>query len=414
MVRNRDKGLTGRDGRVLEFDGIRGLAILSVIFCHYHAFASSFGGLTSIGWIGVDVFFVLSGFLITSILLDLRGGTSPFKYFYVRRFLRILPVYYGVLAVISAAAALSHEHLLHLGYFINRVFFLQSLLDSPQLLHRCYSVLRGLLPLPALFQKSALPLADQGASLDSWANSLGAAWSLSIEEYFYFLWAPVVLLLRRKSHVLAVAVLLWSASIGIRYIAFSGAHIYFEFLARMDVLMTGAFLAIFFQWRRTASKRGELADMVMKCVMYVSATGFALSLWYERPILGRELRDSVSFLIFGLTMLNLFIATSLYLILRNKDGAILVCRFLRLRTLRHLGTISYAVYLMHIPVYYEVMHLAARHFSETRGVDLSASIFSLVLVIILATISWRFLEQPILALKDRFAPAQMELAGKRN
>jgi peptidoglycan/LPS O-acetylase OafA/YrhL len=407
MNRFRDPGLATGSGRVLELDGIRGIAILLVISCHYRAFASSFDGLTSIGWIGVDVFFVLSGFLITTILLELRDTSSPFKYFYVRRFLRILPVYYVALAVISVVSAISHEHMLHLGYFVNRIFFLQSLLDSPALLRRSYSVLIGLLPLPALFHKSILPIADQGASLGSWANSLGAAWSLSIEEYFYFLWAPVVLLVRRQSHVLTIATLLFLVSIGLRYVGFSDAHVYFDFLARMDVLMVGAYLAIFLQWRRAASsKHGEFADMVMKCIIAISAMGFVLSLWCERPFLGRELRDSASFLVFGLTLLNLFIGASLCLIILNKGDTNLLCRFFRLRGLRYLGTISYSVYLFHIPVYYAVMRMAAKYTAKTRGTDMCASTFSLILVIILAALSWKFFEQPILALKDKFAPAQ--------
>src|SRR5919112_3639916 len=88
-------------------DGVRGLAILLVLFRHtsrwMHAepgAGSAVYAMLSSGWVGVDLFFVLSGFLITGILVDSRGGEHYFRNFYVRRALRIFPLYYGFLAVV--------------------------------------------------------------------------------------------------------------------------------------------------------------------------------------------------------------------------------------------------------------------------------------------------------------------------
>src|SRR5580658_150844 len=85
-------------------DGLRGTAILLVLICHYSALlppsAAAFSGFLEIGWIGVDLFFVLSGFLITGILFDARGMPHYFRNFYARRILRIFPLYYGLLAVL--------------------------------------------------------------------------------------------------------------------------------------------------------------------------------------------------------------------------------------------------------------------------------------------------------------------------
>jgi peptidoglycan/LPS O-acetylase OafA/YrhL len=83
----------GASRRIPELDGIRGIAILLVIGCHYEVFARQLWGLPKFGWIGVDIFFVLSGFLITSVLLNLRGRADSFSTFYSRRFRRILPPY---------------------------------------------------------------------------------------------------------------------------------------------------------------------------------------------------------------------------------------------------------------------------------------------------------------------------------
>jgi peptidoglycan/LPS O-acetylase OafA/YrhL len=77
--------------RIHELDGLRAIAILLVIGCHYHWFAARFWGFPKFGWVGVDVFFVLSGYLITTILLRLKGSSQPFRHFYKRRCLRILP-----------------------------------------------------------------------------------------------------------------------------------------------------------------------------------------------------------------------------------------------------------------------------------------------------------------------------------
>src|SRR5580700_8324906 len=92
-------------GRILELDGLRGIAILIVMVGHY--FAVPGAGITSfldgywfrLGWTGVDLFFVISGFLIGGILLDVRDSPRYFKTFYIRRFFRIIPLYYAWIGI---------------------------------------------------------------------------------------------------------------------------------------------------------------------------------------------------------------------------------------------------------------------------------------------------------------------------
>src|SRR4051812_43085856 len=96
--------------RIRELDGLRAIAILVVIGCHYPLFARQLGGIPMFGWVGVDIFFVLSGYLITSVLLNLKGRTDAFKVFYKRRFLRILPPYLMAIAAMYAAVILFRSH----------------------------------------------------------------------------------------------------------------------------------------------------------------------------------------------------------------------------------------------------------------------------------------------------------------
>jgi peptidoglycan/LPS O-acetylase OafA/YrhL len=95
--------------RIEELDGIRGLAILAVMACHYYPFTTLLFKSAEFGWVGVDIFFVLSGFLITSILLALKTRPHPYKVFYVRRILRIFPPYYAVTFLIFLIAWLQHD-----------------------------------------------------------------------------------------------------------------------------------------------------------------------------------------------------------------------------------------------------------------------------------------------------------------
>ena len=165
-------------GRIPELDGIRAIAILLVIGCHYEGFSSLLWGLPAFGWVGVDIFFVLSGFLITSILVELRGTESPIKVFYIRRVLRIFPIYYLTIFLIAVISLACNEHLIHIRWYVSRFLYLQSIKDAPALFHQVY------LDSPALglayryfIEPPCRPSAKEPTG--PWANSLSAAWSLS-------------------------------------------------------------------------------------------------------------------------------------------------------------------------------------------------------------------------------------------
>ena len=146
---------------------MRGIAVLSVVFyhCHPRLIATWLYGASLWGWAGVNLFFVLSGFLITSILLESRSKPHYFRNFYGRRALRIWPVYILVLVVC----------------YLNAPWFIgPSILDAI----RTAPWWAYILFLQNLFHLSLPP-------------AIGPTWSLAIEEQYYFLWAPVVRFLRR-------------------------------------------------------------------------------------------------------------------------------------------------------------------------------------------------------------------------
>lgn len=158
-------------------DGLRGCAVLAVVLLHATSSlqhpATIAGGaikkLFSCGWIGVDLFFVLSGFLITGILVDAKGRPRYFRTFYWRRSLRILPLYYGLLVVL---------------------FVIAPAVAGPA------------------WRAGALPSSGQAwywlhlqnfVSLrNETAGYLGNLWSLAIEEQFYLVWAPLILITDRR------------------------------------------------------------------------------------------------------------------------------------------------------------------------------------------------------------------------
>ncbi len=186
----QDALLTLPNGRhVLAFDGLRGLAVILVLF--FHLGAVSFGGhgwlmrwlgnLQLSGWIGVEIFFTLSGFLITRILLQTSRDQHYFRNFYLRRTLRIFPLYYGTLAILGVLA-------------------LALRLDW-----------NGCLPALLLYVQN-FRTGDEGLRLALTGKHgpilLAHFWSLAVEEQFYLFWPLLVWLLRGRRLFLAGPILI--------------------------------------------------------------------------------------------------------------------------------------------------------------------------------------------------------------
>jgi len=343
-------------GYTPSLDGLRALAVLAVMA--YHRYANFFGG----GQVGVDVFFVLSGFLITGLLLREWTFTSriDLRRFYYRRALRLLPALLAVLSV-SEGFALLH---LHSNYF-------------------------------PVFQKSILAALFYSANWmrvvdKSSMGALSHTWSLSVEEQFYFLWPPTLLLLLarfRRARIFPFVVLailficfhrsnLWSGEN-------SWHRIYNGTDTRLDELLTGcaAALALSLGWLR---KRATLR--IMRPLAPMSA--LFLGILVFQPI-SHRLMCSVGW------------------VLIEGAAAIVICwlvtcphglshRILENRVLVWVGKISYGLYLWHFPI-----------FSKLEGTKLPDGVKTCVMFTVafgVSALSYYFLEMPFLRLKSRMAP----------
>jgi peptidoglycan/LPS O-acetylase OafA/YrhL len=195
---------------VPALDGLRGLAILIVVLYHCRTVGRpprAIASLFEIGWTGVDLFFVLSGFLITGILLDSRSASNYFSSFYARRVLRIFPLYYLALSLVLLGGSLrllpSGDHAgTPAWYFIYAQNW--KFVDVP---------------------------------------FLGHFWSLAVEEQFYFLW-PLIVYLFPERRVLQIAIAGSVIAIPLRSVLLSSGinpnYIYWNTFTRMDALLMGA------------------------------------------------------------------------------------------------------------------------------------------------------------------------------
>jgi peptidoglycan/LPS O-acetylase OafA/YrhL len=215
----------GQSGHVPALDGIRGLAILMVMLYHLTlppaaALDRVWAGIASFGWAGVDLFFVLSGFLITGILFDAKGGKHYFRNFYARRTLRIFPLYYAVMMVLLV--------------IVPRLPFAHA---------ARYAAASG----DQIWYWTYLSNFALGWRHEWNLGSLDLAWSLAIEEQFYLLWPAVVFLLGRRALIGICGAVIVAALAARTALTLWGAHpipIHVLTPCRMDSLALGALVAL--------------------------------------------------------------------------------------------------------------------------------------------------------------------------
>jgi peptidoglycan/LPS O-acetylase OafA/YrhL len=307
-------------GQIAALDGVRGLAILLVLVHNAGGPDGPSTGLalklfditTNVGWIGVQLFFVLSGFLITGILLDTRGAPKAWSAFYMRRLLRIFPLYYAALVIAFFVAPLVTGHVRagapHAGWFF------------------AY-------------------LANWSADAKRTAGDLAHFWSLQVEEQFYLVWPVIVLALRPRAFAaIAIGLVLLAPAtrVFILGMGWSPEWAYQLTLGRVDALALGGLAALamrdeglFARWSaRLAPVGGAFTAALL--VVFAASRGFGRT----NPLVQTA----------GYSLLSFVFTAGVFATVLSAAKGGRLARALAARPLRVLGTYSYGVYVFHLPL----------------------------------------------------------------
>jgi peptidoglycan/LPS O-acetylase OafA/YrhL len=383
-------GRTPRAAYVPELDGVRGIAIGGVMALHFvggvaptNVLERTAAKISSYGVWGVDLFFVLSGFLITGILIQSKGSAGYLRNFYVRRVLRIFPLYYAVLFVLFVLIPGSV-----LAWF------------DPQLveMRSVQGWLWGYLTNFYLGPKETFSI-----------PYVSHFWSLAIEEHFYLVWPFLILLLTRQTAMRA-CVVLGLCSLGLR-IGFSIAtpdQLNAQMLTpcRLDALCAGGWFAL-----SAHGPNALTANSVLRWLRVSAAAILALSLWHLSGGGGDAL-----VLQLRTTLLAVFFGSFIY-VAATQSGASLWRAVLRANWLRALGKYSYGLYVYHGLVSYAIHRRPPEFlFHAIPGHTAAAAVqiaFGTALSLLLAIASYELFEARFLTLKKRFEYAEATPAGAR-
>jgi peptidoglycan/LPS O-acetylase OafA/YrhL len=361
-------------------DGLRGLAILLVMFHHMRIMTGqaycdqAVSALMNGGWIGVDLFFVLSGFLITGILLDAKHRSKYFINFYARRTVRIFPLYYAVIFfVLVILPQSSHPVLARLG----RV-------TGDETLYWLY-LSNFLIAFRGSFPKTMLDV----------------SWSLAIEEQFYLLWPAMVLSFERRT-LMRICVALMGTALLVRSVmtaaSFSAFSIYVLTPARMDALAVGAWVALA---ARGQEGMGQLVPRARTVAWTAGLAVLGLMAWghmhYESAVVHTA----------GFTAQALFFGAILILAVSAQSGGRLN-RFLGHPGLTLFGRYSYALYFFNLPVRIILQDTLfaqpwlPRVWNSQLPEQLCFCLLMTAVTLTAALVSWHFYEKHFLKLKKYF------------
>lgn len=373
--------------RIIELDGLRGMAIALVILFHLVLLAPTpwlrVNQVLLFGWSGVDLFFVLSGFLIGGILLDNRGATNYFSAFYVRRFFRIVPIYFGIVAL----------------YFL--VYAAGGLIAGGLLRSELIGSLGP--PMP-LFSYLSFTNNFWLARHDTMGVFDAPTWSLAIEEQFY-LTLPLILKLVKPKYLPGLIGVMIGGVAALRIVLALGhrvtqLQVYVLPFFRADALMLGVACAL-------AVRNEKIRRFLRKSpwLLYAALVFFAAAVIHTGGSLDKDTAHSIN--TYGFTAVAFLYATLLMI------GVVLphhpLGTVFRWQPLRSLGKLAYCVYLLQECVLLTV-------FSQIGGNDLALNtagkwavgIASMGLVVLVAQISWNKFESPLVRIGHRYKYAQPE------
>lgn len=336
--------------RIPQLDGLRGLAVLLVLVHNTDAYPSlHLGPIQRDGWMGVDLFFVLSGFLITGILLDTKVCGHSLKNFYARRCLRIWPLYYAVLGFMFFVVP-------HLRPAEATAIFAPR--SSPWWSYLFY------------LQNYLVPVPTRATGL------LGVTWSLAVEEQFYLVWPLVVWLLTPRALRRVVVTVIVLSPLLRFVLAGHGVILYSNPACRLDGLMAGALLALLARTPGMEASRYTAVAWIAAPAALLLAIRTGTEQWLQ----------------FSLVALAASALVYLALFAQAKT----LQAVLRARFLAYTGTISYAMYLL------EKIPLDAVKAFHAQGHPWLAFTGTTAATYVLATLSWYLLEKPFLRLKRHF------------
>lgn len=378
---NGERPASGHE-HVKALDGIRGLAILWVMLFHMGmvaevgSIARAWRAFTLAGTLGVDVFFALSGFLITGILLRSKGQPHYFRNFYARRVLRIFPLYYAV------------------------VFF--SLIVLPHLTHSV-DAKTAVIERDSIWywlHLSNFAIARRGAFVH---GILDVSWSLSIEEQFYLVW-PLLVRFTSERRLYAIAaslvVVSWGSRIGLTLHGASPVAIYALTWCRLDALAIGAATALLVRRHSAVELRAWLGPASW------GAFAFALSM------VALSISNSLRWVNLTLTSTSVALATSSLIVGSLVRGEGWLARTLAARPLTLLGRFSYCMYFVHYPVSAVLRDVLLRRVSVplVLGSSLPAQwcfdALAIGATLAVAWLSWHLYEKHFLRLKRYFPSAR--------
>nr|ACG63833.1 SxtACT [Microseira wollei] len=377
-------------GYIPVLNGYRGIAILLVFLFHCvsdhvgesaESVNSFYRDIMKLGWCGVDAFFVLSGFLITGILLDTREKPNFFRNFYARRMLRIFPVYYVFLAIFLGVI-----------HPLIRSYEYENNLDSTQIWYWFY--------------------------LENWKwifegdfderGPLIHFWSLALEEQFYLVYPALIYFLPRRLLSWFLATVFLSALLFRSWLLLThplthtlSSGIYVNPLCRVDTLATGCLTALWMRSERILPRLLWIAPILMimsgisLSIIIITQGGLALF---------NPLVQSI-----GFSLLAIFFSSLLIFSITQPENSFIV-HSLSWSPLQGLGTISYGFYIYHDPIIWMLDNRIYQYIDQFIGKsfilhDLAAVFFCGVLSLSISLVSWYCLEQPILRLKTYF-PSQ--------
>jgi peptidoglycan/LPS O-acetylase OafA/YrhL len=346
-----------------KLDNLRAIAVLLVIVSHWFSSEHFLNRYTSNGAYGVTLFFVLSGFLITGILLDykskIQAHTSSLKValriFYIRRALRIFPIYYILLFIlfIWQTDSISSSFGWHFFYLSNVYFWLQG----------------------------------------SFHGSLSHFWSLAVEEQFYLLW-PLLLLMIPQRNILFLFLIGVLSSMIFRFFMVTANNEMARFLlpANIDSFCIGGFFSLVMREKLKWTQNIHQS----KWTRIILATVFFLfAILIEHAAFSAGIKSALFLCTLSISFGFMILGTC------QQGTPMLLKPILHNRPLRFIGKISYGMYLYHnfIPYNY---NLQIDFLSESLSMYFVQLLRFLELIFV-SLISWYFVEQPILKMKSKLS-----------